>query len=255
MSQHFVTVQVSALEAIRVRLAGYIRVSTGGQLDGFGLEDQEQIVRWWIRQHGHRLVKLFVEKAVPGTVAGDERPELGAALSWIEDRKVDGIVAPNLDRLARELVVQEAALAQTWKHGGRAFMADQGEILPDDPEDPMRTAMRQMMGVFAQLDRGMTVAKLRRGRRIKGEKGQYAYGAPPYGWQAHKNELTEEEMEQAGRARARQLGDEDELSYREIAAALNAEGIRPKRGDRWHPETVRRMLANPGNRPPTLRKR
>ncbi|MEU6839725.1 hypothetical protein ABZ941_31230 [Streptomyces rubiginosohelvolus] len=60
-------------------------------------------------------------------------------------------------------------------------MTDQGEILPDDPEDPMRAAMRQMMGVFAQLDRGMTVAKLRRGRRIKGEKGQYAYGAPPYG--------------------------------------------------------------------------
>ena len=37
-------------------------------------------------------------------------------------------------------------------------MADQGEILPDDPEDPMRTAMHQMMGAFAQLDRGMTVA-------------------------------------------------------------------------------------------------
>ncbi|SDM77061.1 Recombinase [Streptomyces sp. cf386] len=101
----------------------------------------------------------------------------------------------------------------------------------------------------------MTVAKLRRGRRIKGEKGEYAYGAPPYGWQAHKKELTPEEMEQAGRARARQLRDEDELSYREIAAVLDAEGIRPKRGDRWHPETIRRMLANSTDRPPTLRKR
>jgi hypothetical protein len=152
-------------------------------------------------------------------------------------------------------VVQEAALAQCWKHGGRAFMADQGEILPDDPEDPMRTTMRQMMGVFAQLDRGMTVAKLRRGRRIKGEQGKYAYGAPPYGWQAHKKELTLVEMEQAGRARARQLRDEDELSYREIAAVLDAEGLRPKRGERWHPETVRRMPANPSDRPPTLRRR
>jgi len=57
-------------------------------------------------------------------------------------------------------------------------MADQGEILPDDPEDPMRTAMREMVSVFAQLGRGMTVAKLRRGRHIRGEKGQYAYGAP-----------------------------------------------------------------------------
>lgn len=99
------------------------------------------------------------------------------------------------------------------------------------------------------------MAKLRRGRRIKGERGRYAYGAPPYGWQAHKKELTPEQMEQAGRARARHLRDEDELSYREIATVLDAEGLRPKRGERWHPETVRRMLASTTDRPPTLRKR
>jgi hypothetical protein len=83
-------VQVNAVGAITVRLAGYIRVSTGSQLDGFGLEDQERIVRRWTRQHGRRLVKLFVEKAVSETVAGDERPESAAALSWVEDKKVDG---------------------------------------------------------------------------------------------------------------------------------------------------------------------
>lgn len=64
-----------------LKLAGYIRVSTGSLLDGFGLGDQERIVRGWTRERGHRLVRLFVEKAVPGTVAGDERPELAAALS------------------------------------------------------------------------------------------------------------------------------------------------------------------------------
>ncbi|MCF3132426.1 recombinase family protein [Streptomyces olivochromogenes] len=45
------------------------------------------------------------------------------------------------------------------------------------------------------------------------------------------------------------------MSFREIVAVLEAEGIRPKRGERWHPETVRRLLANPTDRPPTLRKR
>ncbi|MER7569074.1 recombinase family protein [Streptomyces sp. NPDC097941] len=62
-------------------------------------------------------------------------------------------------------------------------------------------------------------------------------------------------MEQAGRARARQLKDEDGLPLREIAAALETEGIRPKRGEHWHPETVRRMLANTSDKPPTLRPR
>ncbi|MFM9709115.1 recombinase family protein [Streptomyces galilaeus] len=51
------------------------------------------------------------------------------------------------------------------------------------------------------------------------------------------------------------LRDKDELSYREIAAVLDAEGIRPKRGKLWHPETVRRMLANTADQPPTLRRR
>ncbi|MEU6839724.1 recombinase family protein [Streptomyces rubiginosohelvolus] len=66
------------------------------------------------REHGHKLTKLFVEKAKSGTIAGDERPELAGALLWVEEKKVHGIVAPNLDRLARELLVQEAALAQCW---------------------------------------------------------------------------------------------------------------------------------------------
>ncbi|MGO4748267.1 resolvase, partial [Streptomyces sp. 2MCAF27] len=73
-----------------------------------------------IRDHGHRLAHLLVEKAVPGTVAGDERPEPATAPPWVEEKKVRGVVAPNLDRLARarELVVQEATLAQCWKPGG-----------------------------------------------------------------------------------------------------------------------------------------
>ncbi|NEW71010.1 hypothetical protein [Streptomyces rhizosphaericus] len=33
-------------------------------------------MRRWTREHGRRLVKLFVEKAQSGTIAGNERPEL-----------------------------------------------------------------------------------------------------------------------------------------------------------------------------------
>ncbi|MFC7844411.1 recombinase family protein [Streptomyces sp. NPDC057382] len=139
-------------------------------------------------------------------------------------------------------------------------MADQREIPPDDPEDPMRTAMRQMMGVFAQLDRGMTVAKLRRDRRIKAaSRGRRASTrtAPRRRAGRPTRRSCPPRMEQAGRARARarQLRDEDELSLREICAVLEAEAIRPKRGERWHPETVRRMLANTSDRSPTLRRR
>ncbi|MFI9801999.1 MULTISPECIES: hypothetical protein [unclassified Streptomyces] len=44
------------------------------------------------------------------------------------------------------------------------------------------------------------------------------------------------------------------MSLREICAVLE-EDIRPKCGERWHAETVRRMLANRTDKPSTLRKR
>ncbi|WP_443043313.1 recombinase family protein [Streptomyces sp. NBC_00371] len=45
------------------------------------------------------------------------------------------------------------------------------------------------------------------------------------------------------------------MSFRKIAAILDAEELRPKHGGRWHPETVHRMLANATDLPPSLRKR
>ncbi|GGN39218.1 hypothetical protein GCM10012285_16070 [Streptomyces kronopolitis] len=116
----------------------------------------------------------------------------------------------------------------------------------------MRTAMRQMLGVFAQLERSMISARLRHGRHEKATQGEYAYGAPPFGWKAEKKTLVEVPEEQTIRARARELRDAG-ASYREIAAALEVEKHQPRRGNQWHPQTVRRMLA--AETPYTLRKR
>jgi DNA invertase Pin-like site-specific DNA recombinase len=100
-------------------------------------------------------------------------------LTLIEKQSVDGLVVARLDRLARTLTVQEAVLAHVWKHGGKVFSCDVGEVFEDDPSDPMRTFVRQVMGAAAQLERGMIAARMRAGRERKAEKGGSAYGAPP----------------------------------------------------------------------------
>ena len=43
-------------------------------------------------------VKLFVEKAHPGTIAGDERPELAAALLWAEEKSTPANMCPDTAR-------------------------------------------------------------------------------------------------------------------------------------------------------------
>ena len=94
----------------------------------------------------------------------------------------EGVLFPRLDRLARSVTIQEAALAALWACGYRVFAADQGELLTDDVDDPMRTAMREMAGVFAGLDRRMVVKRLRDGRKAKEAAGRKATGDYAYGY-------------------------------------------------------------------------
>ncbi|MFI5638298.1 recombinase family protein [Streptomyces goshikiensis] len=232
----------------RLRLVAVLRVSTKGQIDGYGLPAQRKDVKKWAKLNGVRLPESLIleDKAISG--ADDERPELMRALLMLAAGEVDGLLFPNMDRLAREMTVQEATLSVIWAHGGRAFTADGGEVEQDDQDDPMRTFVRQVMGAAAQLERGLIAKRLRTGRKLKGEKGGYAYGAPQYGFRANEdNELEEVDTEQAGRARARELRAQLDrggkpMSYRAICDKLTEEGHKTKRGGKWQPTTVARLL-------------
>lgn len=225
----------------KLRLVAYGRVSTSGQVDGYGPDVQTKAMRKWARTNGHTLVDVLFDEAVSGTVDGEERPELSRALALVASGAADGILAPNMDRLARELTVQEGTLAVLWAHGGRFFTVDQGEILPDDDSDPMRKFVRQVMGAAAELERGLIVKRLKSGRAAKKAAGRYAGGAPAYGVEATGGELELNEEEVSVLERVHQMRAEG-ASYRAIAAALNEDGVPTKRGGRWQPTTVARMV-------------
>ena len=223
-----------------MKLIGYLRVSTVGQAEaGHGLDVQEAAIRSWATQHRHRLVRIVSDAGVSG--ATDERNGLTEALAAIRFNGVEGLVVHNLDRLARSLTVQEAALAQIWHTGGRVFTVDQGEVRVDDPDDPVRTSVRQVLGAVAQMEAGMITRRLRAGRHHKADQGGYAYGAPPFGYRAEDGELVADPDEMAVVDRITALRAEGR-SLREIAAVLDVEGVATKRSGRWHPQTVARIL-------------
>lgn len=232
------------LLVVRSRALGYIRVSSQTQLDGYGLKAQEQDVRKCAKAHDLKLLTVLRDEGVSGSVEAVGRPGLADALARLEAREAEVLLVPRLDRLARKLTIQEAALAQVWKHGGRVIACDQGEVERDEPDDPVRTAMRQMMGVFAQLERGMVVARLRRGRLAKEELGGYAQGRPPYGYRAEDGGLVEVPEEKAVIETVQRLR-RDGSSYRQIADRLRADGVMPRSGGNWHPPMVARLVEQP----------
>lgn len=225
-----------------MKLIRYCRVSSDSQTDSYGLPAQHEDCERYAAANGHELVVLG-DEVFTGTV--EDRPLLNEAMHWLREGAVDGLLIPRLDRLARALTVQEAVLAMIWRLDGRVVAVDQDEVLQDDPDDPMRTALRQVQGVFAQLDRAMLTKRLRSGMRVKAGQGRHATGVYPFGYRAHRTAHRQldkgpDEVEQPTVDRIIELRAAGE-SYRSIAARLDLELRRPRYAESWSAMSVRNV--------------
>ena len=159
--------------------------------------------------------------------------------------RAQGVVVYRLDRLARDLVLEEQLLAEIHRAGGQVFSTSDAEqqYLADDPDDPSRRLIRQVLGAVNEYERSMISLRLRSGRKRKAELGGYAYGSPGFGTKAVGRELIADKAEQQTLARMRTLR-ESGASLRQIASVLTDEGHHPRRSSRWHPATVQRASSS-----------
>jgi DNA invertase Pin-like site-specific DNA recombinase len=226
-----------------MRLAAYLRVSTETQTEGLGLDVQETTIRAWATEHGHTIAATYTDAGISGSNGLDTRAALGDALAALKHGEAEGLVIYRLDRLARDLILQEQLLADIRRGGWTAFSTSdaEGQYLTDDPADPSRKMIRQVLGAVAEYERSMIALRLRAGRAKKASNGGFAGGAPPYGFRSSDGELVPVPDEQATLTRIRQLRGADK-SYEQIAQALNADGIKSRRGGAWHRAVIARIV-------------
>ena len=174
-----------------MQLVGYLRVSTDRQAErGQGIEVQEETIRKWARVNGHRVTLWCRDEGISGSNGLDTRNALPEALAAVRNREVRGLVVYRLDRLARDLVLQEQLLAEIRRMGEFfSTSAAEADFLLDDPDDPSRALIRQILGAVNEYERSMIKLRLRSGRLRKAEKGGYAFGAPPFGAKAKERSL------------------------------------------------------------------
>lgn len=226
-----------------MRLAGYIRVSTEGQVDAYGKDVQREAISRWAHLNGHEIVDWFEEDAVSGKTDGGERPVLSQIVSLGYD-EFDGIVAFDATRIARRLVVQETLLNLVWASGLRVFTTTAGELEAND-EDPTRILIRQILGVIAEFDHRNTVKRLHDGRRAKIRQGGYAGGVTAYGVDVvgtgKSAQLINHEVESRVVETIRDLHSRS-YSLRFIADELNRQQIGTKKGKRWSATQIQRII-------------
>ena len=216
----------------------YLRTSTESQVDKQGPKVQEDSCRSYATDRGWTVVDVFHEAATTGKT--DERPEFARALVMVENGEADLILLASLDRLARTLTVQEGLLARAWRTGAEVHVANFGVVLEDDPDDPMRTFIRQVMGAVAQLDRSMITARMMAGRRRKKADGGHPSGSYPFGFTKNGPDPDE----QATLARIIDLTDHDGLTLHEAADVLNREGLLTRSGLPWSPQNLCKVRRN-----------
>lgn len=218
------------------RLVGYTRRSKE-RAGGFGLADQERKIREWATYRGVELVDVVADDDTSGVRKARDRPELDAALSMVADGEATGLVVAKFDRLSRS--VQEFARlldvsrAQEW-----SLVCLNPDI---DTTTSTGRAFAQMIAVFAEFEREQYIERMLGGRLAKRDAGGWIGGTPPYGWHVVDGLLTRHDEEQ--RVRRRMQGWKRRgLSLRAIAAKLDAEGVKPRRGGCWHANTVARAI-------------
>jgi DNA invertase Pin-like site-specific DNA recombinase len=219
----------------KVPVYGYLRVSGKSQLAGDGFPRQKAVITKYAATSQLRVSAWFEEQGVSGTKEWSHRTAWVDMLAKVPKGDEAIILIEKLDRLARDLMVQEHIIADLKKRGITLISALEPDLCSDDPT---RKLMRQIMGAIAEYDKTMMVLKLNAGRARKRAKGGHAEGPPRYGSDARRYP-----GEQAAIARIRQLvAAGSHPTYQAVCDTLNAEGITTRHGKQWTPMMVWRVV-------------
>ncbi len=223
---------------------GYLRTSsiTNVGADKDSEKRQREAIQNFADRNDILVVDWFYDAAISGSDAIDTRPGFAAALERIASNGVRTIVVETANRFARDLIVQETGFRMLRDQGIELIAADSPNSFVDDT--PTAALIRQVLGAVAQFEKAALVAKLKGARdrkrreigKCEGRKRRIdrldAEGA------AHLAAAVRE----AKRLHRASPKTGERLSYRDIAAKLEAAGYLNERGARYNPASVKRML-------------
>jgi len=216
-----------------VKAFGYLRVSGKGQVNGDGFTRQQKAIEKYAKENGIEIHRIYPDAGVSGGLA--DRPALAEMIVDLEENGngVKTVIVEKLDRVARDLMIQETIIQDFKEHGISLISAIEGADLLDN--DPTRKLVRQILGAIAEYEKTMLVQKLRVARLRKKAKNGKCEGRKSYEEVAPKTVQYIRRLRRKPKSRKR-------LSFRIIAERLNMEGIPTLNGQAWTLQTVRNAL-------------
>jgi DNA invertase Pin-like site-specific DNA recombinase len=230
----------------------YLRTSSAGNVGADKDSDrrQRQAIEGFAKHAGYELVGEFYDAAVSGADPIEGRSGFKALLDRIVGNGVNTVIVEDGSRFARTVLVQEAGIAMLVGLGVRV-LTSRGDDLTDS-DDEMRVAMRQIVGVFSQLEKTRLVKKLKAARdrkrahgKVEGRKTRLERAKD----QPEASAAFLEAIAMAKRLHRANPKTGKRRSLREISRELEGAGFKNEQGRKYHPESVRRMIEGDAVRP------
>jgi DNA invertase Pin-like site-specific DNA recombinase len=218
----------------------YLRTSSATNVGSDKDSDkrQREAIQAFAKRAGFEIVAEFYDQAVSGKDPIEGRPGFKALLERIVNNGGRVVIVEDASRFARHLLTQEAGIALLVGLGVRVMTAAGDDLT--DSDDEFRVAMRQIMGVFSQLEKTRLVKKLKAARDRK-----RATGAKVEGRKSHAERDAKHGTDIVGLAkRLRRANPKTgkRRSLRQISAELAAAGHLNERGRPFNPNSIKAML-------------
>jgi DNA invertase Pin-like site-specific DNA recombinase len=145
------------------RVAIYLRVSTDKQTT----DNQRRELEAVAERSGWKVVKVYEDAGISGAKGRDKRPGLHAMMNAVNAREFDMVAAWSVDRLGRSLTDLLSILQNLHEKSVGLFLHQQGL----DTSTTAGKAMFQMLGVFAEFERGIIRERVNAGLARAKAKG------------------------------------------------------------------------------------
>src|SRR3954465_10677022 len=128
-------------------VAIYLRVSTDKQ----STENQRRELEAVAERSGWKVVRVYEDAGISGAKGRDKRPGLDTMMKAVNAKEFDMVASWSVDRLGRSLTDLLGILQSLHEKGVGLFLHQQGL----DTSTTAGKAIFQMLGVFAEFERGI----------------------------------------------------------------------------------------------------
>jgi len=222
----------------------YARVSTTTQKNNETIDTQVKTLTAYCKKHGMHIVDTYKDDGVSG--ASEDR-----VVNFVEYLKIvnaDAVVFTYFDRLARDTFLQ-LWFEKECKKLDLELIATEQDLFNHTGSDPLQQAMKEMMYVFAKLEKNIIAKRLAGGRQHKATtKGIKSQGNCPLGYR-YAGESTKDKhviIDEREATIVKAIFDtfQDTRSTTRTAKAINAKGYVNKRGAAFTKQGIQLILQN-----------